>query len=102
MELFNEIRYTSYTKVSHMFWHGCDNTLNIALEGRQAQYLEFSMTSQKFIDALVHAFEYPQHLKDITTQDRVRLAATLTKGLEMLTVKEEDTLNEQNHAETTD
>ena len=103
MELFNEIRYSTYKKVEHMFWHGCDNTLNLSLEGHDPCHrLEFCMTSHSFINALVHAFEYPQHLKNITAQDRARLSVALTKHLELLTVKEEDTLNEDNHAETTD
>jgi len=103
MELFNQVHYSSYRKVDHMFWHGCDDTLNISLEGQgQTTRLEFAMTNHEFINHLVHAFEYPQHLKDITTQDRARLSIALTKGLEMLTVKDEDTLNEHNKVETTD
>tara|TARA_Y100000592_G_scaffold60861_1_gene95150 strand:+ start:208 stop:519 length:312 start_codon:yes stop_codon:yes gene_type:complete len=103
MELFNEVHYSSYRKVSHMFWHGCDDTLNIQLEGPgQTTRLEFAMTNHEFINHLVHAFEYPQFQKEITAQDRARLSVALTKGLELLTVKEETTLNEQNTAETTD
>ena len=86
-----------------MFWHGCDDTLNISLEGQgQHAQLEFAMTNHEFINHLVHAFEYPQFIKEISAQDRARLSIALTKGLEMLTVKEETTLNEHNKAETTD
>lgn len=86
-----------------MFWHGCDNTLNLSLEGQgRHDRIEFAMTNHTFINALVHAFEYPQHLKDITAQDRARLSIALTKHLELLTVKEEDTQNENNTVETTD
>lgn len=103
MELFNEVHYSSYRKVDHMFWHGCDNTLNLSLEGQgRHDRIEFAMTNHTFINALVHAFEYPQHLKDITAQDRARLSIALTKHLELLTVKEEDTQNENNTVETTD
>ncbi len=102
MELFNEVHYSSYRKVAHLLWHRCDDPLHIALEGQgRSDRLEFGMTNHEFINHLVHAVEYPQYMKDITAQDRARLSIALTKGLEMLTVKEE-ALNEHNKAETTD